>query len=71
MDEGMSIDGKLIPKLFTKFSTKSQQGTGLRLYISKNIVEAHGGTVWVRTIPSMLPKEQNILVYLLRRIYIT
>jgi signal transduction histidine kinase len=45
-DSGRGIDSELIPKLFTKFSTKSQQGTGLGLYISKSIVEAHGGRIW-------------------------
>jgi signal transduction histidine kinase len=45
-DSGKGIDDELVPKLFTKFSTKSQQGTGLGLYISKSIVEAHGGKIW-------------------------
>jgi signal transduction histidine kinase len=42
-DTGSGIDSKILPKLFTKFATKSVSGTGLGLFISKNIIEAHGG----------------------------
>jgi signal transduction histidine kinase len=45
-DTGIGIDKEIIAKLFTKFTTKSFQGTGLGLYISKNIIEAHGGRIW-------------------------
>jgi signal transduction histidine kinase len=36
----------LMSRLFTKFAAKSYQGTGLGLFISKNIIEAHGGRMW-------------------------
>jgi signal transduction histidine kinase len=45
-DTGTGIDLELMPRLFTKFATKSHQGTGLGLFISKSIVEAHGGKIW-------------------------
>ncbi|MGA8484622.1 MAG: sensor histidine kinase, partial [Nitrososphaeraceae archaeon] len=45
-DTGEGIDPKIQPRLFSKFATSSIQGTGLGLYISKSIVEAHGGSMW-------------------------
>jgi signal transduction histidine kinase len=45
-DTGSGIDDEMFPKLFKKFATKSFQGTGLGLYICKNIVESHGGKIW-------------------------
>jgi two-component system sensor histidine kinase VicK len=45
-DTGTGIDAELMPRLFTKFAAKSYQGTGLGLFISKSIIEAHGGKMW-------------------------
>jgi len=45
-DRGTGVDSEILSRLFTKFTTKSNQGTGLGLYISKNIIEAHGGHIW-------------------------
>jgi signal transduction histidine kinase len=45
-DTGKGIDPEISPRLFSKFATKSYKGTGLGLYISKNIVEAHGGKLY-------------------------
>ena len=45
-DSGNGIDHEILPKLFSKFTSKSYQGTGLGLFISKSIVEAHGGKIW-------------------------
>ncbi len=45
-DTGTGIDPEIVPRLFTKFATKSVTGTGLGLFISKSIVEAHGGKMW-------------------------
>ena len=47
-DRGMGIDVEILPRLFTKFATKSNHGTGLGLYIAKNIIEAHGGQIWAQ-----------------------
>ena len=44
-DNGAGIDPEILPNIFSKFITKSFQGLGLGLYISKNIVEAHGGKI--------------------------
>jgi two-component system sensor histidine kinase VicK len=46
-DTGTGIDSQIFPRLFSKFATKSEVGgTGLGLFISKSIVEAHGGRIW-------------------------
>ena len=45
-DTGTGIDPEIFPQLFSKFVTKSFQGTGLGLFISKGIIEAHGGKIW-------------------------
>ena len=45
-DNGTGIDKSITEKLFTKFATTSDGGTGLGLYISKNLVEGHGGRIW-------------------------
>ena len=45
-DSGSGVDPDIMPRLFTKFSSKSFSGTGLGLYICKNIIEAHGGEIW-------------------------
>jgi signal transduction histidine kinase len=47
-DTGTGINPEMLPKLFTKFATKSDKATGigLGLFISKSIVEAHDGSIW-------------------------
>ena len=45
-DTGSGIDPEIMPRLFTKFASKSFKGTGLGLFISKSIIEAHGGKIW-------------------------
>ncbi|MPZ07205.1 MAG: hypothetical protein GEU26_12465 [Nitrososphaeraceae archaeon] len=44
-DTGPGIDSKVFPRIFDKFVTKSEHGIGLGLYISKSIIEAHGGKI--------------------------
>lgn len=48
-DTGTGIHPEIYPKLFSKFATKSDRGTGLGLFISKSIVEAHGGKIWAES----------------------
>jgi signal transduction histidine kinase len=47
-DTGSGIDKEILPRLFTKFVTKSVSGTGLGLYICKGIIEAHNGNIWAK-----------------------
>ncbi|HUD11403.1 MAG TPA: ATP-binding protein [Candidatus Saccharimonadia bacterium] len=53
-DNGFGIPANAIPHLFTKFFRVNEmksttRGTGLGLYISKSIITAHGGTIWVES----------------------
>lgn len=45
-DSGSGIDQEIHSRLFSKFASKSEQGTGLGLFISRSIVESHGGRIW-------------------------
>lgn len=46
VDSGSGIDNEIYPRIFSKFAAKSHQGTGLGLFISKSIIERHGGRIW-------------------------
>lgn len=46
IDSGKGIEKEIMPRLFTKFVTRSDSGTGLGLFLSKNIIESHGGSIW-------------------------
>jgi signal transduction histidine kinase len=66
-DSGQGIDSSILPRLFTKFASKSYKGTGLGLFISKGIIDAHGGKIWGENNPEgrgatfsfSLPLEEN------------
>jgi two-component system, OmpR family, sensor histidine kinase VicK len=45
-DTGSGINSEIFTRLFSKFASKSYQGTGLGLFICKSIIEAHGGRIW-------------------------
>ena len=45
-DGGSGINPEIQSKLFSKFATKSDIGTGLGLFIAKSIIEAHGGKIF-------------------------
>ena len=59
IDTGAGIDSEILPKIFTRFATRSMTGTGLGLFISKSIVEAHGGKIWVEKNP---PGQQGATI---------
>ena len=48
-DTGVGIHPEIFPKLFSKFVTRSDRGTGLGLFISKSIIEEHGGKIWAES----------------------
>jgi two-component system, OmpR family, sensor histidine kinase VicK len=48
-DQGQGINPEIVPRLFQKFISGSEKGTGLGLYISKNIVKAHSGEIWAES----------------------
>jgi two-component system sensor histidine kinase VicK len=50
-DSGTGIDPEILSRLFERFASKSFSGTGLGLFISKSIIEAHGGTIWAENNP--------------------
>jgi two-component system sensor histidine kinase VicK len=58
-DTGSGIDRDIMPRLFEKFAAKSFQGTGLGLFISKNIIEAHGGKIWAENNNNNTDDGQN------------
>jgi len=45
-DNGTGIDPSIKDKMFEKFTTRSEKGSGLGLFIARSIVEAHGGQIW-------------------------
>ena len=51
IDKGLGISPTIIQKLFSKFTKGSKMGTGLGLFICKNIVEGHGGKIWAKNNP--------------------
>lgn len=45
-DNGEGIHSEILPRLFSKFATRSFYGTGLGLFICRNIISMHGGKIW-------------------------
>lgn len=45
-DTGTGITAEIMPRLFEKFATRSDRGIGLGLFVSKSIIETHGGRIW-------------------------
>lgn len=51
IDSGIGINQEILPILFNKFVSRSSKGTGLGLYLSKKIIEEHGGRIWAQNNP--------------------
>jgi len=47
-DDGKGIDKYVLSKLFNKFVSTVDNHIGLGLYVSKYIVESHGGRIWAQ-----------------------
>ena len=62
-DTGTGINPEILPRLFSKFVTRSQKGTGLGLFISKSIIEAHGGRIWAEN--NVLDGQGTIIGFML------
>jgi signal transduction histidine kinase len=62
-DTRHGIDSEILPRLFTKFATKSTAGTGLGLFISKSIIDAHAGKIWGKN-KIIVMKVKELRLYL-------
>ena len=62
-DTGEGIDPEILPKIFSKFITKSYEGLGLGMYISKNMVEAHGGKIWTENKNNNKNGNRGVIFY--------
>ncbi len=58
-DSDHGIDSEILPKLFTKFASKSKNGTGPGLFICKNIIESFGGRIWIKNDKDDVIKNQQ------------
>ncbi len=68
IDNGLGIQENIKEKLFSKFTKGTKVGTGLGLFICKNIVESHGGKIWAAnnsdkgaTFSFTIPTIKNII----------
>jgi signal transduction histidine kinase len=67
-DTGTGLSPEVLPKLFSRFVSTDSGGTGLGLFVSKNIIESHGGTIEAQnnlngkgaTFSFIIPKRTNL-----------
>jgi signal transduction histidine kinase len=59
-DTGTPIDPDILPRLFSKFASKSFEDTRLGLFIAKSIVESHDGKIWLKIIILILKEKEEI-----------
>ncbi len=65
VDDGVGISAEMQSKLFSPFvSTKQESGSGLGLWVSRSILEKHGGTIRISSTPDAPNRGTTVSIFL-------